>query len=61
VVGLGDNFSPDALEVLREGGFIIAPAGTPHFARTRGITEVQFHDVGPFQLTYVHPNDDPRK
>ena len=30
-----------------------------HFASARGITEVQVHAIGPFQLTYVHPEDDP--
>jgi hypothetical protein len=30
-----------------------------HFANTRGFTEVQVHGVGPFALTYVHPEDNP--
>jgi hypothetical protein len=42
-------------------GFITAPANMAHFASARGITEVQVHAIGPFQLTYVHPEDDPRK
>jgi hypothetical protein len=32
-----------------------------HFATARGITEVQVHAIGPFQLTYVNPADDPTK
>ena len=31
-----------------------------HFGIARGRTEVQVHAIGPFQLTYVHPEDDPR-
>lgn len=60
MVGLGENFSKNGLQVLREDGFITAPANMAHFATTRGITEVQVHAIGPFQLTYVHPEDDPR-
>ena len=61
LVGLGPDFSKDALTALKEDGFITAPANMAHFATTRGITEVQVHAIGPFQLTYVHPEDDPRK
>ena len=61
LVGLGENFSRSALMPLREGGFITAPANAAHFAAARGFTEVQVHAIGPFQLTYVHPEDDPTK
>src|SRR6476661_5375226 len=61
LVGLGENFSRDALQALKVDGFITAPAGMAHFASARGITEVQVHAIGPFSLTYVHPEDDPRK
>jgi quercetin dioxygenase-like cupin family protein len=60
-VGLGENFSKNALQALKEDGFITAPANMAHFASARGVTEVQVHAIGPFQLTYVHPEDDPRK
>ena len=60
LVGLGENFSKDALQALKVDGFITAPAGMAHFASARGITEVQVHAIGPFSLTYVHPEDDPR-
>ncbi|HEV7387731.1 MAG TPA: cupin domain-containing protein [Gemmatimonadaceae bacterium] len=61
LVGLGEDFSKDALVALKEDGFITAPANMAHFASARGITEVQVHAIGPFQLTYVHPQDDPTK
>jgi len=60
-VGLGENFSTEGLTSLKEGGFITAPANMAHFATARGITEVQVTAIGPFQLTYVHPEDDPTK
>lgn len=61
LVGLGEDFSTDALVPLKEDGFITAPANMAHFASARGMTEVQVHAIGPFQLTYVHPQDDPTK
>jgi quercetin dioxygenase-like cupin family protein len=61
LVGIGEDFSTSALVALKEDGFITAPANTAHFASARGITEVQVHAIGPFQLTYVHPEDDPTK
>ena len=61
LVGLGENFSKSALVPLKPLGFITAPANMAHFASARGITEVQVHAIGPFQLTYVHPEDDPTK
>jgi quercetin dioxygenase-like cupin family protein len=61
LVGLGEDFSADALTALKTDGFITAPANMAHFASARGITEVQVTALGPFQLTYVHPEDDPTK
>ncbi|PYP77023.1 MAG: hypothetical protein DMD35_16950 [Gemmatimonadetes bacterium] len=61
LVGLGENFSKDSLIALKEDGFITAGANMAHYASARGITEVQVTAVGPFQLTYVHPEDDPTK
>jgi quercetin dioxygenase-like cupin family protein len=61
LVGLGEDFSRTALVPLKELGFITAPANMAHFASARGFTEVQVHAIGPFQLTYVHPEDDPTK
>jgi quercetin dioxygenase-like cupin family protein len=60
LAGMGENFSNDALVAIQAGGFMTMPQNQAHFARTTGITEVQVHGIGPFQLTYVHPEDDPR-
>jgi hypothetical protein len=37
------------------------PRGVRHYAWAKGETVVQVHAVGPFEITYVNPADDPRK
>ena len=60
LVGMGDKFSEDALlPALEAGDFITAPARMNHFVRAQGETIVQVHMMGPFQLTYANPEDDP--
>jgi quercetin dioxygenase-like cupin family protein len=60
LAGMGEQFSADALAPLQAGDFMTMPAADAHFAKTLGVTEVQVHGIGPFQLTYVNPADDPR-
>jgi quercetin dioxygenase-like cupin family protein len=61
LAGMGADFSRDALGRAKVGDFLTMPKDMPHFASTLGVTEVQVHGIGPFQLTYVHPEDDPTK
>ena len=61
LAGMGEDFSEAALKPTKAGGFVEMPADAAHFAKMLGITEVQVHGIGPFQLTYVHPEDDPTK
>ena len=58
-LGVGEDFSRSDLAPYPVDGFVTAQANMAHFASARGITEVQVHAIGPFQLTYVHPEDDP--
>src|SRR5919109_3404511 len=60
VVGMGDSVSWKGAQRLSAGGFITAPKDAHHFAMARGVTVVQVHGEGPFQITYVKPADDPR-
>ncbi len=43
------------------GGFALLPAHMQHAASTEGGTVVQVEGMGPFELNYVDPKDDPRK
>jgi quercetin dioxygenase-like cupin family protein len=61
LAGMGEDFSVRALSPFKVGDFMTMPKNAPHFAKARGITEVQVHGIGPFALTYVHPEDDPTK
>lgn len=61
LAGMGENFSRDRLVPFNQNGFATMPASMPHYAMMRGFTEVQVHAIGPFALTYVHPEDDPTR
>jgi quercetin dioxygenase-like cupin family protein len=60
LVGMGDKLDAAQTMVLPRGGFATAQANQHHFAIARGRTIVQVHAIGPFQLTYVNPADDPQ-
>ena len=60
-VGMGDRFDPSAMNPLPTGTFAAIEPGTTHFAEAQGETILQLHGVGPWELTYVNPADDPRK
>ena len=60
-LGTGDKFDEKAATLLHVGGFASIPATHHHFAFTKGEVIVQVHAMGPFQLTYVNPADDPSR
>jgi len=43
------------------GAFVLLPAQMHHAVATKGGMTVQVSAMGPFELTYVDPKDDPRK
>lgn len=61
LVGMGDKLDANKTTSLKAGGFVTAPAQAHHFAIARSHTVVQVHAMGPFQITYVNPADDPSK
>ena len=60
-MGLGDKLDVAESKPMSAGSFMVMPKGTHHFAWTRGETIVQVHAIGPWGLTYVNSEDDPRK
>lgn len=49
------------LKPVPAGSFIYLPAGMPHYALAAEETIVQINGVGPFDVVYLDPKDDPRK
>lgn len=60
-VGMGDKLDKTKTEALGAGGFFSSGAKMTHFAWTAGETVVQVAGMGPFDITYVDPKDDPSK
>ncbi|HZF40159.1 MAG TPA: cupin domain-containing protein [Blastocatellia bacterium] len=61
MMGTGEKFDEAAAHEMPVGSFVRMPKGTRHYAMAKGETVVQVHAEGPFVVTYVNPNDDPRK
>ncbi len=59
-MGTGEEFDRDKTHKLPVGGFAMMNIGTRHFAFTTEETIVQLHGIGPWGITYVNEEDDPR-
>lgn len=61
-VGLGEKFDQGSGQELPVGGFVSIPPDHAHYAWAGAQeTIVQVHGVGPTDLRFVNPADDPRK
>jgi len=60
-MGLGEKVDRSKGHALEAGSFAMMPAGTRHFAWTKGETIVQLHGTGPWGISYVNASDDPRR
>src|SRR5262245_62810191 len=60
-LGMGEKLDPAAAKELTAGGYALLPAEMRHYALAKTAAVVQVHGMGPFQLTYVNPADDPRQ
>ena len=60
-IGSGEKLDRDAATKMPAMSFVNLPAGMPHYAIASGVeTIVQINGVGPFDVKYVDPKDDPR-
>ena len=48
-------------EALSAGGFMVMQPGMAHAVWTTGETVIQLHGIGPWQIDYLKPSDDPRQ
>lgn len=60
-MGVGNKFDTTGTHELPTGSYALMPKGVRHFAWAMGETVVQISGIGPFQINYVNPADDPRK
>ena len=56
----GEKLDRAAAKMLVAGSFFHLPAGMAHYAIAASETVVQINGVGPFDITYIDPKDDPR-
>jgi quercetin dioxygenase-like cupin family protein len=60
-IGMGDKLDPKKGEALKAGGYFHMPKGMHHYAWFSQASVIQFNGIGPFEITYIDPADDPRK
>ncbi|HVL71144.1 MAG TPA: cupin domain-containing protein [Beijerinckiaceae bacterium] len=60
-LGMGEKADRDKTHALRSGSFFAVEPGHSHFAYTEGETVIQLNSFGPWSVTYVRDEDDPRK
>jgi hypothetical protein len=60
-MAMGKTMDGAAFKDLDAGSYAMLPAKLPHMARAKGDTLIQISGMGPFAITYVNPQDDPRK
>lgn len=60
-LGMGETAERSKAQPLGAGSFFALHPGMAHFAFADEDTVIQLNSTGPWTLTYVNPNDDPRK
>jgi quercetin dioxygenase-like cupin family protein len=60
MVGTGEKADPAGLKPLGAGDYMYMPKETRHYGMMKGETILQISGMGPFAITYVNPDDDPR-
>jgi len=61
MIGTGEKFNRSASHAATVGTYTRMPKETRHFVWTKGETIFDVYGLGPFEITYVNPADDPRK
>ena len=61
MLGYGERFDSAATRALAASSYAMLPAKMPHYNVMKGETILQFHGIGPYDIQYVNPADDPTK
>ncbi len=59
-LGMGEKADKSKVQSLLPGSFFYMPPGMPHYAFFDEETVIQINTIGPWSVTYVNPEDDPR-
>lgn len=59
-LAMGENLDRSTAKPLAAGTYAFWQAGMKHTAWSEGETVIQLHGIGPWQINYVNPADDPR-
>lgn len=61
-MGAGEKFDESKAIKLPQGGYAVMPIKFKHYAFTSDKpATVQLHGIGPWDIIYLNPSDDPRK
>jgi hypothetical protein len=58
-LGFGERIDEHRMQDLPAGSYALLPKKAPHYNIMKGETILQFHGVGPYDITYVNPADEP--
>ena len=61
MMAMGSKWDDSALHDHAAGTYVKMPRRANHFVKAKGETIFQMTAMGPFEITYVNPKDDPRK
>jgi hypothetical protein len=60
MLGFGERMKRAGMHELTTGSYVTLPREMPHFNLIKGETILQVHGIGPYDIIYVNPDDDPR-
>jgi hypothetical protein len=60
-IGMGEKADPSKARAMPVGSFIALAPDTPHFVSVDEETVVQLNNIGPWEISYIDPEDDPRQ
>jgi Cupin domain len=61
VVGMGDNLDPQKGMPITPGGYVSLPGKMHHWFVAQSPVVMLITGEGPFDITFINPEDDPRK
>jgi quercetin dioxygenase-like cupin family protein len=61
LLGMGEKADRKDVQRLPAGAFVAVDPGMAHYAIAEQDSVVQLNSVGPWEIKYINPADDPRK